>query len=243
MQKIIVSGFPHSGTTILRKLIGNHSKVFDVGRECYAVDEKHIEEFNRENTKKKRRGKSVDTHIAVKGPWGDRVIQNLDQYSDYKVVIIVKNPLDVYASLKLRFADSEFPEEYSFEKWREFAQMFQALPSASGTAGSEGEGRAGVFKMTYDELFENDYQKLKDLVEWLGLEWEDQVVKGNAKRRIPINSYYIPTTKPDRQANEKFRSWQTNQPLTNMSGEKRHVLSDKEVEMITSCPEYKAIFQ
>lgn len=230
MKNIIVTGFPHSGTTILRKIIGNHPKVHDIGRECYQIDKKHLRE-----AKQKNKGKQhPTTHIVIKGPWGSKVFQKLESYSDYKVVCILKNPLDVYASLAVRFKDEKMPQKYNFEHWEEFAKIF--IQKSTSTM------YKNIYFVLYHDMFDQNYFTLKKLFSWLDLTWKDKVVTDNCTRRIPINSYYIPTNKPSRQENEKFRSWQTNQAFQNHTNTIRNKLDPKLKIQIQESPMYRQLF-
>ena len=82
-MKIFIYGFAHSGTTILRKLIGDHSEVFD---------------YVFETTSPPPHGS--DRHIVFKCPglpdW---------RYEKCKRIMIIKNPYDIFGSFYLRFGD------------------------------------------------------------------------------------------------------------------------------------------
>ena len=81
-MKIFVYGFPHSGTTILRKLIGNHP----------LVGEFYNETGEPPNSK--------FPHTVFKAP----ILPDLRQ-KDCKRVMIIKNPYDVFGSLYQRLGD------------------------------------------------------------------------------------------------------------------------------------------
>ena len=81
-MKIFIYGFPHSGTTILRKIIGNHSLV---------------SEFYNETGDPPDKG---NPHVVFKCP----ILPDLRQ-KDCKRVMIIKNPYDIFGSLYQRLGD------------------------------------------------------------------------------------------------------------------------------------------
>lgn len=234
MQKIIVTGFPHSGTTILRKIIGNHPRVHDIGRETYMIEKKHLQEAAKKNKGKQH----PTTNIVIKGPWGSKVFDNLEKYKDYKIVCILKNPLDVYASFAVRFKDEKMPEKYNFEHWESFSKSIHHHHSKN----VQNVHSKNVHFILYHEMFDKNFTNLKKLFTWLNLTWKDKVVTGNTTRRIPINYYYVPKQKPHRIENEKFRSWQTNQPFKDMTNTIRNKLDKKLKKRIIESEMYQQIF-
>jgi hypothetical protein len=78
---IMVYGFPHSGTTILRKLIGEHSHVYDFLNE---VEDPPISKGN----------------LVFKIP-----MLPDDRHAECKRIMIMKNPYDIYGSFYLRFGE------------------------------------------------------------------------------------------------------------------------------------------
>lgn len=81
-MKIFVYGFPHSGTTILRKIIGDHHLVLD---------------YHTETGEPPSRG---NPHVVFKCP----ILPDLRQ-KDCKRVMIIKNPYDIFGSLFMRLGE------------------------------------------------------------------------------------------------------------------------------------------
>ena len=85
MSKIIIFGFSHSGTTILKSIIGHIKDVEEI------IDETDI-------IKKKTSKKYIickNTHYKEKFM--------ADEYKDYIKIFIMRNPIYVYSSINKRF--------------------------------------------------------------------------------------------------------------------------------------------
>ena len=85
---IFVYGFPHAGTTILRKLIGEHSLIMDYATET-ASPPSHI----------KRTTHRFDAVVFKMPCLPD------EKHNECKRIMIMKNPYDIYGSFYLRFRD------------------------------------------------------------------------------------------------------------------------------------------
>jgi len=79
-MRILVYGFAHSGTTILRKLIGDHSKLTDIADEVIKPPELDDCVFKA-------------THLPN---W---------RFRGCKKIMIIKNPFDIFGSFYKRFGD------------------------------------------------------------------------------------------------------------------------------------------
>jgi hypothetical protein len=214
MKKIIVTGFPHCGTTILRKMIGNHPSVLDIERETKVIGGNEVR-------RAKELGKSA---VVIKEPFLFRLGKNLRQiqakYTDYKFVMVIRNPTDIVSSMNMRFND-DIPGNHSFEKWQHYAQAY--LNPKSNFA----------FKVKYEDLFINDYAKLKELFVWLGLEWTDDIV--NQQRATRHNRGVVMNSIPPRNHSDNFRTWQINQKIEPMINVNRHKLDDINKAKIDNC--------
>jgi len=80
-MRIFIYGFAHSGTTILRKLIGDHSKLYDYPYEV-------VEPPEMDNCVFKSTGLPT---------W---------RFRDCYRIMIIKNPYDIFGSFYLRFGES-----------------------------------------------------------------------------------------------------------------------------------------
>ena len=112
-QPILVHGFPHSGTSILKSIIARHPDV----TEC--VKETMLSSFVRGD------------RPLIKWPYTDERFFG-EKYETYKKVFILRNPFYSFSSLNRRYGRANFertkPQE-SIEAWDRTAQKWLSGPS------------------------------------------------------------------------------------------------------------------
>ena len=86
MKKILICGFPHCGTTILKSIIGHCEDVLEIVDETMKINNKS----------------SDKPFIICKWPFAKDVFFN-KPYEDYIKIFIIRNPLYVFSSLNKRF--------------------------------------------------------------------------------------------------------------------------------------------
>lgn len=224
MKKILVTGFPHCGTTILRKIIGNHPDILDVTQETRSINNGLVR-------KAKSNGKKG---VVIKEPFFFRLGQNMRQiqqkYSGYKMVLIIRDPTDIISSMNMRF-NKDIPPNHNFSQWEKYAKAF--LNSKTDFC----------YKITYEDMFRNEYAKLKDLFQWLGLEWNDNVINSNESRVTKHNRGAVfPKGKvPPRNHSDNFRTWQVNQKIVPQIGLNREQLDDSNRKRIQNSEAVKQL--
>jgi hypothetical protein len=100
---IFILGCGHSGTTLLRKLIGNHKNILEINYESYIFYTKEIIKFDEWNNDRKLCNKKW---ICEKTPKHIYKIDMIYEYiNDPKVIIIIRNGFDVITSLLQRYGN------------------------------------------------------------------------------------------------------------------------------------------
>ena len=89
-KKIIIFGFPHSGTTILRSILSHIENVYEIVDEVDKIDETNIDYTNY-------------NFVLCKWPYLINENYLLENYSDYIKIFIVRNPVYIFSSLNKRF--------------------------------------------------------------------------------------------------------------------------------------------
>jgi hypothetical protein len=187
-MRIFIYGFPHSGTTILRKIIGSHPMIME-----------HFEE-----TGEPPNGGSP--HLVFKCP----ILPDLRQ-KNCRRVMIIKNPYDIFGSLYLRLGNKFMTTpRHSIQEYEDFVMHFLTTKDVT---------------IKYEDLFEEEnritlfrnlgisYQPIQDREVYIGKKWKD-----------------IPKEEPPEQTEGSYhalyRTWQINQPFTNMTGNSAKHLPD-----------------
>lgn len=210
MKKIMVTGFPHCGTTILRKIIGNHPDIMDVPKESRAISSALISKAKQLNKK----------GVVIKEPFvlrlGGNIRQMQAKMTGYKVVLIMRDPADIISSMNMRF-NNDIPANHNFDKWEQYARVYLNPKSNF------------CYKLKYEEMFENNFAKLKDLFRWLDLEWTDDVIHTNEQRVTKHNRgvMFSQGNVPPRNHSDNFRTWQVNQKIEPQIGVNRDKLDEE----------------
>ena len=102
--KIYVFGFAHSGTTILKKIIGDHSKVYEVMGEVWQPP-----------------AFSLLPHLVFKCP----ILPEKDTHMHCKKIMIMKNPYDIFGGYRLRYGDDYLSiKEHKLGDYMTFVRYF-----------------------------------------------------------------------------------------------------------------------
>jgi len=217
---VLVCGVPHGGTTIVRKLIGNIDGVYDHPNEIDAIMGINPSTFL------KKIEKTDHKAIVVKSPFTPK---NITKHKDFKIVFILKNCFDLYGSYRKRFkTESHYTKTYVD---RYGIASYNTLAGIWLNIRKNPDSFPNIYPIKYEEMFDNDYSKVKDLVRWLGFEWEDSIISSDRVaghqnwHNRPIPKVDNPDTLKNTGAdNVPLRYWQINQPFQDMTGKSKHYI-------------------
>lgn len=132
-NKILIFGFPHSGTTILRKVFGQCLNVY-----AYPEEKNKIENV-KQNYK----------YTCIKWPhFLEKFLT--DEYSDYIKIFILRDPRYTFSSLNRR---GKYSKKYhTIEYWDKTAKYFL-----------ENKQTRKCETLLYSEMFDNNFKRLKDI--------------------------------------------------------------------------------
>lgn len=187
---IAVCGFPHSGTTITRRIIGDQWGVYEHFKETY-------------NPPKPSTENPIITYKWIGLPIGHRWMDN-----DHQLVVVVRHPLDVFGSIYRRFGKlSEMVHHHQVRDYLQFLSWAEYIKKDAPK----------ILVVKYEYLM-SDYAHIYQLLD--ALEFQGPVVRSTPDRevRIDYSDRKIPDKEPDRSVHPDFRNWQINQPLENMTG-------------------------
>lgn len=216
-MRILIAGFPHSGTSILRKLVGNHPDVHD----HFASETRRYTRDDRLLRRVIPRRYGGKRHVVFKWPFHD--VEGAT--NAHRVIYIVRSPFDAFGSLWQRFG-GELPADHSPAAWQSYARFLLQRPSS--------ERHCFV---RYEDLFRDDYQAIRSLMTWLGLDWHEDIVRTES-RYAPIRfAGDRPHGEPERSDHAAFRAWQTSQAFVDKSGQSRRHLPAHLAQALSSLPE------
>jgi hypothetical protein len=207
-QKILICGFPHCGTTILRTIIGHIEDVKEIITETPYINETSNKKF-----------------ILCKFPFTHDEFFGED-YKDYIKIFIIRNPLFVFSSLNKRFNYSKLPNDHNFDQYINTLKKFIKYKN---------NPEKNIYTIEYEDLFKNNYEKFKKLLNDIGLQYNDMIFDNNYinichKCVNPVD------TKPSENKHEVYRTWQINQPFISNNDISKIKLNDDLKEEIVNNP-------
>jgi hypothetical protein len=213
-KKIIIFGFPHSGTTILRNIIGHIKNVYDIVDEIKNIDDNVCYE-NYE-------------YVLCKYPYLINENLLLTKYSDYIKIFIIRNPLYVFSSLNKRFKDEKLDVNHNVAKYIETITQFNYFKNEKKIN--------NLFLIRYEDMFENKFEKLKNMFNDIGFTYNDDIFDNSkyVNKVQHCNNLKIPKTKPTEKEHAKYRLFQVNQKFENNNDVNKIFLTDEQYKILTS---------
>jgi len=204
-QKVIIFGFPHSGTSILKSIIGHCENVEEI--------------INETNTIKKSSDKDF---IVSKYP------HTLDsfftsKYDDYIKIFIIRDPRYVFSSLNKRL-------NYNLNNFHSIQQYIKTIKNFSRYIITP---REDIYCLKYEELFPNNFKVLRDLFDSIGFQYTDKVFDNSQYENSIHKGSKIPDVKPENKDHLRYRMYQINQPFKNMNDEKKLDLTKEQLDELT----------
>lgn len=212
-QKIIVCGFPHSGTTILKNIIGHIDDVEEI------VDELHI--INRSSNKK---------FIMCKDPF-IRPDYFREEYKDYIKIVILRDPRWIFSSLNKRF-NRRVPENHSIQHYIDRVNMFL-----------DHKDDPDVYAIRYEDMFPDNYKRLREIFDSIGFKYTDKIFDNSKfENRSHSCIRTIPQQKPMNLDHARYRTYQINQPFVNNNDPDKIDLTDEQRKILETDPTIRRLY-
>lgn len=231
-KKIIIFGFPHCGTTILRSIIGHIGNVYDIADEKMHIDD-DIMDYNNYD------------FVLCKWPYLITESELLTKYYDYIKIFIIRNPLYVFSSLnkRLKYDSSAFDKNHNIDKYIETVKQFNILNNTKNVNSID-----NLFLIKYEDIFECNYKNLRYIFDKIGFNYNDDIFDNSKyvnKNRSQEN-LIVPKVAPPEYEHSQYRLFQINQKFENnndtskidLTKEQYHILTT-DVNILTTYPENK----
>tara|TARA_B110001454_G_C12668633_1_gene412717 strand:- start:286 stop:1005 length:720 start_codon:yes stop_codon:yes gene_type:complete len=239
MSKIIIFGFSHSGTTILKSIIGHIKDVEEI------IDETDI-------IKKKTSKKYIickNTHYKEKFM--------ADEYKDYIKIFIMRNPIYVYSSINKRFGHvGPGRVKFGYHAISKYINIFKKFIYYKNNPVKN------LYTIRYEDMFDNNYRNLKNIFDSIGFKYTDEIFDNSKYKNYSHShrttimknkplcrpAHFPPRTGSDAH-HERYRTWQINQPFVFMNipskldltnEQKKIILNNKYI--LTIYPDIKSAF-
>ena len=219
MKKIIIFGFPHCGTTILRAIIGHIDDVEEVlSEQNFLTEEDLIEKTNKK-------------YKLCKFPF---LIDFKDKkYDNYIKIFIIRNPLFVFSSLNKRF-DFNLNYDHSIEKYIETISEFIYCRN---------NPIKNLYTIRYEDLFYNNFQNLKNIFNSIGFEYTDKIFNNNEYKNFShCIGQIVLDNQPPNKDHDNYRNWQINKPFVYSDNISKINLNTEQIDQLINNPQILTVF-
>ena len=194
MKKVLIFGFSHCGTTILKCIIGHIDKVFEVIDETMDVNIKNID------------NKKYDYALIKYPQLKDKFLS--DEYKDFIKIFIIRNPLYVFSSINKR-KNYNLGVRHSIEKFISICDKYVNYLN---------NHVENLFLIKYEDIFKNKFSEIKKIFDKIGFNYSDKIFNN----KNYINKSFskikdIPKDKPNCKDHNKYRTYQINLEFKNMN--------------------------
>jgi predicted O-methyltransferase YrrM len=209
---ILICGFPHCGTSILKSIIGHIDDVNEIITETDYINPNILN-----NSKHK--------FVLAKTPYlPDKIFKK--EYDNYIKIVIARNPCYVYSSLNKRY-DYKIPLRLGLAN-----HYLNFLEKCDNLINNKKKNTYIIF---YEELFDNNFKKLKQVFDTIGFNYTEQIFDNSKYKNFIVNKN-IPKTLPLAIDHDNYRTYQINQPFENMNNPNKIDLTQKQKSFIISNP-------
>lgn len=209
-QKILICGFPHCGTSILKSIIGHIEDVEEIYNETRVITNSAAQ-------------KSDKKFILAKSP---RAYADFfdKKYKDYIKIFIIRNPLFVFSSLNKRF-DYRIPNNHNFSIYINTLEKFIKYKT---------NPEKNIYTIKYEDLFENNYDELKKILNDIGFQYDDSIFDNSKYTNVTITGVKLVDKKPQNKDHGHYRTWQINQPFISNNDISKIDLNEVQIEKIVN---------
>lgn len=184
-QKILICGYSHCGTTILKTIIGHIEEVEEIIDECKIINK---------STDKK--------YIMCKYPQAESDFF-CEGYKDYIKIFIIRNPLYVFSSINKRFGHHK-SRRHTIDKYINTIKLFIKYKNFSSK---------DIYTIKYEELFKNNFKEFKKILDDIGFKYDDIIFDNSKYINKSHSGVKLVDYKPKDTEHKIYRNWQINQPF------------------------------
>tara|TARA_R100000278_G_scaffold109951_1_gene87057 strand:- start:1009 stop:1677 length:669 start_codon:yes stop_codon:yes gene_type:complete len=201
-QKILIHGFPHSGTSILKSIIGHCENVEEIINESCNIKSSTDKDF-----------------IVCKYP------HTLDsfftsKYDDYIKIFIVRDPRYVFSSLNKRL-------NYNLTNYHSIQQYIKTIKNFSKYIITP---RKDIYCLKYEDMFDDNFKVLRDIFDSIGFQYTDKIFDNSQYENSIHKGTKIPDAKPENKDHLRYRMYQINQPFQNMNDPNKLDLTKEQLD-------------
>lgn len=213
VQNVMIFGFPHSGTTILKKIISHSTDVYEIIPEMRNISSGSITNAIAQNK----------SYILYKYPF---TYKYFFENKNVHKIFILRNPYYIFSSLNKRCCYN-IPNNHSIERYIETCKLFLEK--------QQNNTDPMLHFILYEDLFTDNYAILKQILDKIGIQYTDEIFQNeNYTNIIDNNIQKIPEKKPANKDHSKYRTYQVNQSFENFNDPSKIDLNANQINQINS---------
>jgi len=199
-QKIIICGFPHSGTSILKSVLGHIPDIEEIIGETELINKDTELPF-----------------ILCKWPFTKSYYFS-NKYEYYIKIFIIRNPVFVFSSLNKRF-DYDIPNCHSIMKYIKTIKKFLKYRN----------GHINTYTIKYEDMFDNNFHALRIILNTIGIKYDNNIFNNTEYTNLIQQGIEIKSEKPSNETHALYRTWQINQPFISNNDESKIDLTEMQI--------------
>ena len=215
-DKILITGFPHTGTSILKSKLGECTNVYEYP---YEIDFLRPIELEGKGNKEFTLIKSPTIPIEIKKYGLSFLPESI--YKDYIIIFVTRNPWYFFTSVYKSGEDPLRNETYHLHPGHGF-RIEEYLTSIRLFLDASSGKYPDVYAIKYEDFFVDNFYQIKKIIDNIGLKFEGDIFGQKSKDYILIhgtNYKDIDESNITPKQRYIYRTWQINQPFQNMNSD------------------------
>ena len=218
-KKILVTGFPHTGTSILKSKLGECTNLYECLYEQYNITQNNIKEAS-DKEFILIKTPVIPIEIRANSLSQSRLVGS--EYGDYTIIFVIRNPYNVFTSLS-KVGYDPLTKIGPNEGVEYHHGLGEYLAAAKFFIEARDGNYENIYTIKYEDFFPNNYEKLKELMDKIGLQYDDSIFINKSKEYThwrDVKASNIHSDELDyKNRRGEYRTWQINQPFKNMNSE------------------------
>ena len=144
------------------------------------------------------------------------------EYGDYIIIFVTRNPWNLFTSI-IKEGVNPLNKLEPNEGPQYFIKVDEYIAAAKFFIEARDGDYKNIYSIRYEDFFPNNFQKLKELMDNIGLEYADDIFTNRSKNYVHARDINYDNIDPNNISYGKnrleLRTWQINQPFQNMNSD------------------------
>jgi hypothetical protein len=205
-KRILVTGFPHCGTSILKSKLGECKNVYEqIDESVFPIEEEYEQYLNSDREFFLWKDPIIRFDLKRAG-FGDK--ENTPYKNDI-IIVILRNPYYALTTLLKRYRYPYESETHMINEYMISARLFLEAKHSNFE---------NVYCIRYEDLFLDNQKEIKGIMDCIGLEYEDDIFDKKTKNySMKKDAGLFPPLQGIDTGAYEYRNYQINQPFENFN--------------------------